>query len=175
MNKFLVSFICVIFSCLVSAQSLDKTYGNKFFTMNYPSNWEILQEDSRVTSNINITVQVIEKRVNEWDFCPSVNIIKSPQKRTETTASLAARTLKQIRSVLPQVESLGSKSVRLSGCNGTMLEYKGSYNGYSLHWLQYIIKKSDNTTYTITCTLDNNKFQSQKKIAEAIVNSIVIK
>lgn len=104
-----------------------------------------------------------------------VNIIKSAQKRTENTANLASLTLNQIKSVLPQVQSVRTQSVTISGCTGTLIEYEGIVNGYSLHWFQYIIKKTDNTTFTITCTLDNNKLQSQKKIADLIVKSIIIK
>ena len=160
---------------LINAQTLEKTYGNKYFSLNYPDNWEIVQEDNRATSNVNISVQVMEKKVNNVDFLPNVNIIKSAQKRTENTANLASLTLNQIKSVLPQVQSVRTQSVTISGCTGTLIEYEGVVNGYSLHWFQYIIKKTDNTTFTITCTLDNNKLQSQKKIADLIVKSIIIK
>ena len=63
---------------LINAQALEKTYGNKFFSLNYPDNWEIVQEDNRATSNVNISVQVMEKKVNNVDFLPNV---KNPRYR----------------------------------------------------------------------------------------------
>lgn len=160
---------------ILHAQVLEKTYGNKFFTLNYPDSWEIVMEDDRAISNVNVSVQVMAKKVNDIDFRPNVSIIKSAQKWTETTEYLAAGTIVQIKKMSPFVKSKGTKSVVISTCCGTMVEYEYVYDGYPLHFFQYIIKKADNTTFSITCTVDNNKLQSQKKIVDAIVRSIVIK
>ena len=160
---------------LINAQTFEKTYGNKFFSLNYPDNWEIVQEDNRATSNVNISVQVMEKKVNNVDFLPNVNIIKSAQKRTETTSYLATMTLNQIKNMLPNMRIKGTNDITISGCKGTVAEYECTYNGYSLHFYQYIIKKADNNTFTITCTIDNNKIKSQKRIIDAIVASLKIK
>lgn len=157
------------------AQTLEKTYGNKYFSLNYPSKWEIVQEDNAATPNTTISVQVMAKQVNDVDFRPNVNIIKSSQKRTEATSYLAMMTLNQIKGMLPDMHIIGTNDVAISGCKGTVAEYECIYNGYSLHFYQYIIKKADNTTFIVTCTIDNNKLKSQKKTIDAIIASLKIK
>ena len=154
---------------------LDKTFGNKYFSVNYPSYWEIVNEDANTVRDIDISVQVMQKRTNDTDFLPNVNIIKSPQKRTENTKELVRISLNQIREVLPQVREGESKTIMVSGCNGTYVTYNCNIQGYLLEWYQYIVKKPDNTTYTITCTIDQTKRSIQKPIVDAIVKSCVIK
>jgi hypothetical protein len=155
--------------------ALDKTFGNQYFSLNYPSDWEIVNEDANTTKDINISIQVMQKRVNDTDFLPNVNIIKSPHKYTQSTKELVRMSLTQIKQVVPQVREGEFKEVIIDGCSGTCVTYNCNLQGYELEWYQYIVKKADNTTYTITCTIDYFKRDSQKPIVEAIVKSVVIK
>jgi hypothetical protein len=154
--------------------ALDKTFGNKYFTVNYPSNWEIVNEDANTVRDIDISVQVMQKRTNDTDFLPNVNIIKSPQKRTEPALELARITLNQLMQVI-SIEDVTSDAVEVSGCKGVIVTYKAELQGFPLEWYQYIVKKTDNTTYTITCTINQTKRSTQKPIVDAIVKSCVIK
>ena len=142
--------------------------------MNYPSNWEIVNEDANTVRDIDISVQVMQKRTNDTDFLPNVNIIKSPQKRTEPALELARITLNQLMQVV-SIEDVTSDAVEVSGCKGVIVTYKAELQGFPLEWYQYIVKKTDNTTYTITCTIDQTKRSTQKPIVDAIVKSCVIK
>lgn len=155
--------------------ALDKTFGNQYFSLNYPSDWEIVNEDANTTKDINISIQVMQKRVNDTDFLPNVNIIKSPQKYIQSTEELVRVSLNQIKQVAPQVRESGAKDVVIDGCSGTCVTYNCNLQGYELEWYQYIVKKADNTTYTITCTIDYFKRDAQKPIIDAIVKSLVIK
>ena len=155
--------------------SLTKTFGNQYFSLNYPSNWEIVNEDANTIRDIDISVQVMQKRTNETDFLPNVNIIRSPQKRIESTQELTRQNLSQIKQALPQVKEGKIKSIEISGCKGSSISYSCKVQGYLLEWYQYIVKKSDNTTYTITCTIEQSKRDKQKTIVDAIVNSCIIK
>ena len=157
-----------------STIALDKTFGNKYFTVNYPSNWEIVNEDANTVRDIDISVQVMQKRTNDTDFLPNVNIIKSPQKRPEPALELAKITLNQLMQVI-SIEDVTSDSVNVSGCKGVIVTYKAELQGFPLEWYQYIVKKPDNTTYTITCTIDQTKRITQKPIVDAIVKSCIIK
>ena len=152
---------------------LDKTFGNKYFSLNYPSDWEIINEDANTIDDIKISIHVMQKRINDIDFLPNVNIIKS--KHIESTQEIAHITLNQMKQFFLQVKEGVFIDIVISGCKGTCLTYNCNVQGYELEFYQYFIKKADNTTYTITCAIDYFKRDSQKTIVDAIVKSLVIK
>ena len=156
-----------------SSVILDKTFGNQYFSLNYPSDWEIINEDANTIDDIKISIHVMQRRINDIDFLPSVNIIKS--KHIESTQQIASITIKQAKQVFSQVKEGNFKDVVISGLKGTCLTYNCNVQGYVLEFYQYFIKKADNTTYTITCAIDYFKRDTQKPIVDAIVKSLVIK
>ncbi|MCF2594920.1 DcrB-related protein, partial [Bacteroides caecigallinarum] len=141
-----------------------------------PTSWQIINEDNQVTNQTNISVQIIEKQKNDYDFSPNINIIVSSNKWKEPTSYLAKQTISQNRRLLNSYHLIEQKNdIVLSNCKGSSIEYTFNMQGYILYGIQYIVKKHDNTTFIITLTVDNNKKIKQNDIINSIINSLVIK
>lgn len=156
------------------ANRLDKQYSNSYFSLRYPSSWQIVQDGNQVTSNTAISVQIMEKQKNDVDFRPNINIIVSSKKWEESTSYLAQQTSQNNKRMMPSYKYIGIGSTQVGGCKGSLLEGTIEVQGYKLHSSQYIVKKTDNTTFTITATTDNGKHIQQMKVINAILKSIHI-
>jgi len=153
---------------------LSKIYSNNKFSIRYPSNWDIVQVNARVTDNTTIAVQIMQQGTNDYDFRPNVNIIASKDKHTEPTASLARISYNQARKLGFATNLIGIRDCQIDGKNGSIAEYIATVGGYKLHIYQYIVKKKDNSTFIITMTLDLNNLGSQKSLSQQIIDSIKI-
>lgn len=156
------------------ANRLDKQYSNSYFSLRYPSSWQIVQDGNQVTSNTAISVQIMEKQKNDVDFRPNINIIVSSKKWEESTSFLAQQTSQNNKRMIPSYKYIGIGNTWLGGCKGSLLEGTIEMQDYKLHSSQYIVKKADNTTFTITVTTDNGKHIQQMKVINAILKSIHI-
>ena len=176
MRKIMTFLLLIIISFSLQAQSLEKTYSNSRFSLKYPSSWLVVQENQAATANTTISLQVMAKQLNDYDFRPNVNIIISKEKREESTNQLALMAYKGLvkSGIQSNVVKLPS-SITISGLKGSVVEYVMELNGYSIRAIQYVLKKTDNTTYIITSSIDNSKVNSQRKTNDMIINSIKIK
>ena len=155
--------------------ALPKQYSNECFSLRYPSSWQIVQDDNQATTNTVISVQIMQKQTNNVDFRPNVNIIVSNKKWSESTKYLAQQSSRNNKQLMHTYKQIGIKDIVVDKCKGSLLEYTISLQGYTLHGSQYIVKKPDNTTFTITATTDVKRHQEQMKTINAIINSISIK
>lgn len=164
--------------CEVSEPSissrLPEVYSDDRIRINYPSSWQIVQQNAKVTTHTTIAVQIMERERNDYDFRPNVNVIFSREKRSEPTSRLARMSYNQAKEAGFAASLIDISDYEISNCNGSVAEYIASIEGYKLHIYQYIIKKPDDTTITITMTLDHEKLNTQKNIAQEIINSIII-
>ena len=180
-NEFTNSFRNIPASCPIKMERkpsvvLEKQYSNKYFNLKYPSSWQIIQDDNQVTNNTAIYLQVMEIQKNNSDFRPSVNIIVSSQKRMESASELARVTIMQQKQYFGDYNLIRqTNNIVLSKANGCVIEYQVNVQGYLLYGIQYIVKKPDNTTFTITGTMDASKYQEQQNIIEKIIKSLIIK
>ncbi len=154
---------------------LSKQYSNKYFSIKYPSSWQVVQDDNQVTANTSISVQIMQIAENDYDFSPNINIIVSSKKWQESTEYLAQQSANSSKEALSTYNKIGISNTYIDNCKGSLLEYSLSISGYKLYGNQYIVKKSDNTTFTITATTDYNKHSMQMVEVEAILKSILIK
>ena len=60
-----------------------QVYSNEYFSIKYPTTWQIVQDDNQVTGNTTVSVQIMEKLKNDYDFRPNINIIVSKKKWSE--------------------------------------------------------------------------------------------
>ena len=154
---------------------LSKKFSNKYFSIKYPSSWQIIQEEEQVTNNTAISLQIMEIQKNDYDFRPNINIIVSNKKWKESTAYLVEQTSQNNRQLIPSYRQLSiSNDIVLDKCRGSLLQYSFSTQGYQLKANQYIIKKTDNTTFIITVTMDSRKYTEQMKVAQSILKSLTI-
>lgn len=154
---------------------LDKQYSNAYFSLRYPSSWQIVQDGNQVTANTSIAVQIMEKQKNDVDFRPNINIIVSSKKWKESTSYIARQSSQNNKQMVPSYQQLGISDTQISGCKGSLLESTFELQGYKLRSSQYTVKKADNTTYIITATTDNRMHKEQMKIINAMLKSIQIK
>ena len=157
------------------SSELDKQYSNAYFSLCYPSSWQVVQDDNQVTPNTSIAVQIMEKQKNDVDFRPNINIIVSSKKWEESASFLTRQTSQNNKRLIPNYKQLGISDTQVGGCKGSLLESIVKLQGYTLHSSQYIVKRADNTTFIITATTDNRKHKEQMKTINAILKSIQIK
>ena len=154
---------------------LDKQFSNKYFSIKYPFSWQIVQEENQVTNNTAVSLQIMEKHKNEYDFRPNINIIVSNKKWSESTAYLTEQTSHNNSIAIPDYTQLAIfNNVSLGKCNGSLLWYSFTIHGYHLRGNQYIVKKSDNMTFIITATMDSSKYNEQITIVQDILESLII-
>ncbi|MBR5728517.1 MAG: DcrB-related protein [Muribaculaceae bacterium] len=156
--------------------SLAKSYSNEFFSLRYPKTWRISSENrTSEFANVPVSLSITDDSVNDDVFRSNINFIISEQKWKESARFLAQQSSDQQRQIIPNYKLLGISDTSISGCKGCLSEYVVSINGYTLRGRQYIVKKSDNTTYTITATTDDKFDKTQLQIINQIINSITIK
>ena len=156
--------------------SLNKQYSNEYFSIKYPTTWQIVQDDNQVTGNTTVSVQIMEKLKNDHDFRPNINIIVSKKKWSEPTSYLAQNTIAQNKQIMDSYHLLEQNDdIYINNCQGSVIDYTFNIQGYKLHGIQYIVKKKDNTTFIITETTDAARHSKQKVIANTMINSLKIK
>lgn len=165
--------VCEVYEPPISS-GLPEVYSDGRMKINFPSSWQIVQKNSRVTTHTTIAVQIMEKERNDYDFRPNVNVIFSREKHSEPTSQLARMSYNQAKEAGFAASLIGISDCEIDNCNGSVAEYTATIEGYKLHIYQYIVKKPDNSTITITMTLDHEKLNQQKNIAQEIINSIII-
>lgn len=156
--------------------SLNKQYSNEYFSIKYPTTWQIVQDDNQVTGNTTVSVQIMEKLKNDHDFRPNINIIVSKKKWSEPTSYLAQNTIAHNKQIMDSYHLLEQNDdIYINNCQGSVIDYTFNIQGYKLHGIQYIVKKKDNTTFIITATTDATKYSKQKVIADKMINSLKLK
>lgn len=162
--------------CEVSKLSNNNSikFDNGEICIHYPSSWEVVQQNARATDRTTIAVQIMQKYINDYDFRPNINVICSKDKHAESTSSLAKISFNQVKDSGLQTTLMGIKSCNLGGCKGSVAEYIVDIEDYKLHIFQYIVKKEDKTTITITATLDHSNLNKQRTVANDIIDSIII-
>lgn len=153
---------------------LSEVYSDSKFKIFFPSSWEIVQRNAKASANTTIAVQIMEKERNEYDFSPNINVIFSKEKLPESPSELALLSYNKAKEIGLANSLIGIKDCKISHYNGSVVEYIASIERYNLHVYQYIVKKQNNATITITITLDQGKLQKQLEIAQDIINSIEI-
>ena len=150
-------------------------YSNEHFSLSYPASWEVVGEELPVQANSVMSLIIMQKQMNDYDFRPNINIICSGKKINQPTTEIYKRNLQRLKSNIPQMRIISLTDVSVGGCNGTRGEVEYVREGYKLRMLQYFVKKPDNTYLVITTTLDANYVSAQQKISDAIINSIKIR
>ena len=120
---------------------LPEIYSNSKFSIRYPWDWYVVQENVRATDNTTIAVHIMQRETNELDFRPNINVIVSKDKHSETTYSLARISYNQAREEGFATRLIGINDCQINGNKGSVAEYVAMIEDYSLHIYQYIVKK----------------------------------
>ncbi len=158
-----------------SISIMSNHFSNRFFSIDYPDTYQIYQENNQVTADTSISLQIMEIQKNDYDFLANINIIVSGTKRLEPTATLVQIGPEQMSRAFTDYQVLRQiDNVVVSLAKGSVVECKWGLNGYSLSQHQYVVKKADNTTYTITLTWDS-AHPEQKEVLQNILGTLNIK
>ena len=161
---------------LNSKISLTKETSNNYFTLKYPSSWQIVMDDNQVTNNTTVSIQIMQKRVNDYDFCPNINIIVSSRKWNESSSQLATTTIRNNEKLIPRYKFIKkTDNISIGGYNGSLITSEYSIDNCKVNSYQYIIKKPDNTVFIISATVDTKENKNQMEVINTILNSIIIK
>lgn len=157
----------------------EDNYMQKFssdkFSITYPSTWEKVQQDVEAGTKTTISIQIMEKRKDDYSFSPNINIIVSKDKRIESTDYLAEISHKQLINAGIKCELISIENCKLSNFEGSICKQIVILNGFEILQYQYIIKKQDNTTFIITAAMDNSNYESQEDTIKEILSSLIIK
>ena len=145
------------------------------FSITYPSTWEKVQQNVDTGTKTTISIQIMEKRKDDYSFSPNINIIVSKDKRTESTDYLAEISHKQLTNANIDCDLIGIYNRSLGGYNGSLLKQTLVLKGFKILQYQYIIKKMDNTTFIITASMDYNNYEIQETTIDEILSSLIIK
>ena len=147
-----------------STVSVSLTYTNnqKKFTINYPKEWEVMNNAQAI---------VFLAPVNGNNFRNNFNVFVS--NNTLTLDKMFQTTQQQIANSNAFVGyKLNEKEyVSISGINGIKTVSSYRLNGYAVRGIQYILKKTDNTVYTISFTVGESSYNSDRSLVENIIQS----
>lgn len=144
-----------------------RSYNGGVYTIKYPANWEASSRENQLI--------LIQKRTNDYEFMPNINIIVSRQKRTESTSDLATIAYNQVKNTGITTGSVSIESATLAGLSGHTWSTAVTMQGFKLFEKQYIVKKADNTTYIVSIMVDQSKKPSQLNLANTILGTLSIK
>lgn len=173
MRRYLFFFFFVAISTVsVLAQSNInmsnwKKYDDGTYSIKYPNNWEATKRGDQLI--------LMQKRTNDYEFTPSVNIIIAAQKRTEKPRYLAEAAYKQVKSTGITIGNASYETTTLAGLSGCSWATSVSMQGFKLYDKQYIVKKNDNTTFIVSYMIEESKRFSQSKVVNDILSTLIIR
>jgi len=142
------------------------TYTNRQrrFSIDYPQGWE--KQENQVQNIQFISFLAPEDVTN---FRTNFNVIVS--NRTESVDVLFQMTQRQNSSRLVGYILNEKEYVSINGTRGIKQIASYRLNGHAVKGIQYILKKADNTVYTITFTVGERFYQRDKNLIESIIQS----
>lgn len=173
MKRFIFSFLLIVVSIVpVFSQSSTSTtnwkkYDDGAYSIKYPNNWEATKRGNQLI--------LMQKRTNDYEFMPSVNIIIAAQKRTESTRYLAEGAYNQVKATGITSGNVSYETITLAGLSGYSWATPVSMQGFRLYDKQYIVKKSDNTTFIVSYMIEESKRSPQLKVINAILSTLIIR
>ena len=146
------------------------TYTNQSrrFSIDYPRGWSV-NPNAQAVGVQGVAFIAPE---NGFNFRTNFNVITS--NRTESLDRLYQISQQQMTNnsnVFVNYRLEGKENVFINGISG--IKYTASYRlgNYTVKGVQYILKKSDNTVYTITFTIRDTSYQSERNLVENIIQS----
>jgi hypothetical protein len=144
-----------------------KTYtkrGSGAFSINYPHDWEIMENPNSV-----VCVFVRAPGKNNGESKANFNIIVSNDKASLDTKFEAAQ--KQCEQFMPEYSLLKKDYINIDGMQGIKALAKSKMQGVNIRTLIYQLKKSDDTVYTVTFTVQSANYDEYVTIFEQIIQS----
>lgn len=157
----------------MTTKKLEKHFSNEKFELDYPSDWQIIQDDNTV-KNTNVSLQIMEKKRNDLDIRPNINIIISSKRDVSKQEIISWSN--HCKGAISGYKELSVDNTIVGNANGWVLNYNCVVDGYLLLVNQYSVKKQNGSTVLIiTSMVDQHKTKEQSDIVNSIVQSIHVK
>lgn len=153
-----------------------KLFENNYFSFRYPASWDLVSENGQKIDNNTPSVVIMEHRKNNYEFCPSVNVILGYRKVNETPYSIAYNSYKVLKDMFPSAQLIGNvEKAELAGHQAAKVTVEVIMNGVHFRNTQYVIQIRNNIMLALTIGLKVENYIEQQKVANEIVKTLKIK
>ena len=153
-----------------------KLFENNYFSFRYPTSWDLASENGQKIDNNTPSVVIMKHRKNDYEFCPSVNVILGYKKINETPYSIAYNSYKVMKDIVPSAQLIGNvEKTELAGHQGAKVTVEFIMNGVHFRNTQYVIQIKNNIMLALTVGLEAENFIEQQKVTNEILQTLKIK
>ena len=168
MKKFTVIAVAILslYGMKMQAQSMKTfTYsGQGAFSISYPSNWEVVRNPYE-----EVRVSILAPITGNSSFRTNVNVVSSKKSSSlESIFQVEQDVISKNRQIFNNYQLISKEEVTINGISGLKVTATWSISGVKVKGIQYILKKADNTTYTITFTIGQPIYERE---VESIIQS----
>ena len=123
--------------------------GQGAFSISYPANWEITETPYEM-----VKVSILAPLTDGNNFRTNVNVVSSKKSDSvEKIFQVEQDVISRNRQIFNNYKLISKEEVSINGIRGLKVTATWSNSGVNVKGIQYILKKADNTTYTITFTI----------------------
>ena len=138
------------------------------FSMSYPLGWEVKENPQE-----RVRVLISAPISSGSNFRTNVNVISSKNYDSlEKLFQIHQQAYNNNRNIFVGYQLESKENVTINGISGTKVTSSYGLNGVvKVKGIQYILKKADNTMYTITFTIGLSSYEKDIIVVESIIKS----
>lgn len=159
-----VSFTGELFVKTVGQYKEYEKQGYGAFSILYPHDWELIEDPNQYVS-----LFVRSKKEGQSQLEANFNIIISSNRNS--LEDMFNTTQKQLRENIPEYDLLTKEYIKVAGMDCIRTEANARMQGIFIRSLGYQLKKKDDTLYTITFIVEENRFKQYNEVFKNIINS----
>ena len=165
-----ITAILFIYGIEVQAQNIKTfTYqGKGAFSISYPSDWVVQK-----TPNEKVKVSIFAPIVAGNNARTNINVVSSinATESIEEIFQISQSLINSNSQIFGNYRLVKKEDIILNNIKGIKIISTWRTNGVEIVGFQYILKKTDNTCYTITLTIRLSVDKREADIAESIIDS----
>jgi len=172
MKQFAIIVVAIfsIYGIEMQAQSMKTfTYhGQGVFSISYPSNWEVRENPQE-----KVRVLILAPIQSGSNFRTNLNVISSinSSESLERLFQIQQNVYNSNKQIFNDYKLERKEDVVINNIHGIKITASYGLQGVKVRGIQYILKKADNTQYTITFTIGLSSYERDIKIVENIIQS----
>ena len=127
------------------------------FSFSYPSDWEIAKNPYEM-----VKASIVAPVRGNNSFRTNVNVVSSKKSDSlESIFQVEKDVISRNRQIFNNYQLISKEEVIINGIRGLKVAATWSNSGVKVKGIQYILKKIDNTTYTITFTIGQSSYERE--------------
>ena len=137
------------------------------FSISYPIGWEVKENPQE-----RVRVLISAPTSSGSNFRTNVNVISSKNYDSlEKLFQIHQQAYNNNRNIFVGYQLESKENVTINGISGTKVTSSYGLNNVKVKGIQYILKKADNTMYTITFTIGLSYYERDMRFVENIIQS----